>query len=275
MATVDRRTSRATTRSASSLRRRHRADRGMTILLTALMIGIGALLVWVLGYVPLRASRRSTGDSSPIRLPATRPTPAVGSPMASSARSIIVGIATARRRAVRHRLRDLPESVRDGPNRPLATARDRRDARHPDDRHRRVRVRAVGRASSASRAMPARSRWRFVMVPLIVRATEEMLRLVPRDIHEASLALGVTKSRTIVVGTPAHRQRGHHHRRDAGCCPRNGRDGAVAADDTRQRPVHGDEPGQPHVDALAADLRQRDGRIPVCSGSGLGRSAAF
>ena len=35
------------------------------------------------------------------------------------------------------------------------------------------------------------------MVPLIVRATEEMLRLVPRDIHEASLALGVTKSRTI------------------------------------------------------------------------------
>ncbi len=33
----------------------------------------------------------------------------------------------------------------------------------------------------------------FVMVPLIVRATEEMLRLVPTDIHEASLALGVTQ----------------------------------------------------------------------------------
>jgi phosphate transport system permease protein len=38
----------------------------------------------------------------------------------------------------------------------------------------------------------------LVMVPLIVRATEEMLRLVPRDIKEASLALGVTQSRTIV-----------------------------------------------------------------------------
>ena len=38
----------------------------------------------------------------------------------------------------------------------------------------------------------------LVMVPLIVRATEEMLRLVPRDIREASLALGVTQSRTIV-----------------------------------------------------------------------------
>ena len=30
----------------------------------------------------------------------------------------------------------------------------------------------------------------LVMMPLIVRATEEMLRLVPRDIREASLALG-------------------------------------------------------------------------------------
>lgn len=38
----------------------------------------------------------------------------------------------------------------------------------------------------------------LVMVPLITRATEEMLRLVPREIREASLALGVTQSRTIV-----------------------------------------------------------------------------
>ena len=46
--------------------------------------------------------------------------------------------------------------------------------------------------------MPARSASALVMVPLIVRATEEMLRLVPRDVREASLALGVTQSRTIV-----------------------------------------------------------------------------
>ena len=38
----------------------------------------------------------------------------------------------------------------------------------------------------------------LVMVPLIVRATEEMLRLVPREVREASLALGVTQSRTIM-----------------------------------------------------------------------------
>jgi phosphate transport system permease protein len=38
----------------------------------------------------------------------------------------------------------------------------------------------------------------LVMIPLIVRATEEMLRLVPREVREASLALGVTQSRTIM-----------------------------------------------------------------------------
>jgi phosphate transport system permease protein len=37
----------------------------------------------------------------------------------------------------------------------------------------------------------------IVMLPLIVRATEEMLRLVPRELREAGLALGVTRSRTI------------------------------------------------------------------------------
>lgn len=37
----------------------------------------------------------------------------------------------------------------------------------------------------------------IVMLPLIVRSTEEMLRLVEVDIREASWALGITRSRTI------------------------------------------------------------------------------
>ena len=37
----------------------------------------------------------------------------------------------------------------------------------------------------------------LVMLPLVIRSTEEMLRLVPRDLREASLALGVTQARTI------------------------------------------------------------------------------
>jgi len=38
----------------------------------------------------------------------------------------------------------------------------------------------------------------LLMIPVIVRSTEEMLRLVPRDLREASLALGVPQWKTIV-----------------------------------------------------------------------------
>lgn len=37
-----------------------------------------------------------------------------------------------------------------------------------------------------------------LMIPIVVRSTEEMMRLVPTDLREASLALGVTKSATIL-----------------------------------------------------------------------------
>ena len=36
------------------------------------------------------------------------------------------------------------------------------------------------------------------MVPVTVRASEEMLKLVPRDLRDASYALGVPKWRTIL-----------------------------------------------------------------------------
>lgn len=38
----------------------------------------------------------------------------------------------------------------------------------------------------------------LLMLPVIVRATEEMLRIVPVDIREASYALGITKWKTII-----------------------------------------------------------------------------
>ena len=101
----------------------------------------------------------------------------------------------------------------------------------------------------------------LVMVPLIVRATEEMLRLVPRDIREASLALGVTQSRTIVSVLLPRRAPGIITGVDARGRPRDGRDRAAAPDRARQRPLRRDQPRPAHVDALAADLRQRDGRL--------------
>ncbi len=38
----------------------------------------------------------------------------------------------------------------------------------------------------------------FLMIPVIMRTTEEMLRLVPRDLREASFALGVPTWRTVL-----------------------------------------------------------------------------
>lgn len=38
----------------------------------------------------------------------------------------------------------------------------------------------------------------FIIIPIIARTTEEMLRLVPRSYREASVALGATKARTIL-----------------------------------------------------------------------------
>jgi phosphate transport system permease protein len=38
----------------------------------------------------------------------------------------------------------------------------------------------------------------MVMLPLVIRTTEEMLRLVPRELREAAAALGISKTRTTV-----------------------------------------------------------------------------
>ena len=38
-----------------------------------------------------------------------------------------------------------------------------------------------------------------LMLPIVIRSTEEMLRLVPDDLREASFALGSSKARTIVT----------------------------------------------------------------------------
>jgi phosphate transport system permease protein len=46
----------------------------------------------------------------------------------------------------------------------------------------------------------------IIMIPIVARTTEEVLRLVPNELREASLALGATESRTILrVVLPAAR----------------------------------------------------------------------
>jgi phosphate transport system permease protein len=182
---------------APALRRRHRRDRGMTFLLTALMIGIGALLVWILAYVALQGinaldwgfltdtppgnpsdsgggfyngiigSFEIVGLATLLALPA-------GIGCAIYLNQYAIGRVAAVLRLVTDVMLGVPTIVTGAFVYALWV----------------VNFGFSGFAGAISLAL--------VMVPLIVRATEEMLRLVPRDIREASLALGATQSRTIV-----------------------------------------------------------------------------
>lgn len=55
-------------------------------------------------------------------------------------------------------------------------------------------VRPIGHFNGYAGAMALA----FIMVPIVARTTEEMLRLVPNSYREASVALGATKARTIL-----------------------------------------------------------------------------
>ena len=67
-----------------------------------------------------------------------------------------------------------------------------------------------------------------LMLPIVIRSTEEMLQLVPDDLREASYALGASKSRTIAHGRAARGAARHRQRLPARRRPRRRRDGAAA-----------------------------------------------
>ena len=69
----------------------------------------------------------------------------------------------------------------------------------------------------------------IIMMPIIVRSTEEMLKLVPRELKDASYAPGRRQVADRHQGDPALGRAGHHHRRHAGRRPRGRRDRAAAS----------------------------------------------
>ena len=67
-----------------------------------------------------------------------------------------------------------------------------------------------------------------LMLPIVIRSSYEMLRLVPDSLRQGSYALGATKARvTLTVVLPAAVGR-HRQRRPARRRPRGGRDGPAA-----------------------------------------------
>ena len=97
----------------------------------------------------------------------------------------------------------------------------------------------------------------LIVIPVVIRTTENMLMLVPAGLREAAYALGAPKWKVIMSITlrAARARRGHRH--PAGCGPHLGRDGALA--------LHG--PEQPVLDFIAVrpdgqsaghDLQVRD-----------------
>jgi phosphate transport system permease protein len=182
---------------APMLRRRHRRDRGMTWLLSALMAGIAALLAWILIYVGIQGLKALDWGFL-TDTPPGNPSAAGGGFYNGIIGSFeIVGIAT---------LLALPLGIGCAIYlNQYATGRIAAVLRLVTDVMLGIPTIVTGAFVYALwvinfgfSGFAGALALGLVMVPLITRATEEMLRLVPRDIREASLALGVTQSRTIV-----------------------------------------------------------------------------
>ncbi len=101
----------------------------------------------------------------------------------------------------------------------------------------------------------------LVMLPLVIRSTEEMLRLVPRELREASFALGASKAGTILSIVLPTASSGIITGIMLAFRARHGRNSAAVADGARQRLVHRTQPNQAHVDTVLADLRQCHNRL--------------
>jgi len=108
----------------------------------------------------------------------------------------------------------------------------------------------------------------IMMIPIIARTTEELLRLVPHTLREGALALGATRGRA----GPACRPPRNHHGGGAGAGAHCGRDRAVAFH-VAEQPVL--ERGSETADGLAhrADFPVRQLAVRRLAPPGLGRRA--
>ncbi len=178
-----------------SLAGRHRKNRLMSWFLTVLMAGVVAILVWVLAYVALKGYSALNWTFLTDTPPGNPSDPGGGFANGIVGSLIIVGIATV-----------IAVPVGIGAAIYLSEYGGDRFAglvRFLTDVTLGIPTIVVGAFVYAVWVLnfgfsgyAGGLAMAVVMVPLIVRASEEMLRLVPNDLREASLAMGVTRART-------------------------------------------------------------------------------
>ena len=67
-----------------------------------------------------------------------------------------------------------------------------------------------------------------IVIPVVVRTTEDMLRLVPDTMREAAASIGLPRAHMIVQDRLSRGARRHRHRHPAGDRPHQRRDRAAA-----------------------------------------------
>jgi len=87
----------------------------------------------------------------------------------------------------------------------------------------------------------------LIVIPVVIRTTENMLRLVPDSLREAAVALGAPQWKVITLVTVACREGGDHHRYPACGCTHQRRDRAAPVHRAQQpvlvarhEPAHGE-----------------------------------
>ena len=113
----------------------------------------------------------------------------------------------------------------------------------------------------------------LLMLPVVVRNTEEMLKLVPDELREASYALGVPKWKTILRIVIPTALPGHHQRHLACAGPSHGRDRSGARAGRLQQVDQLRRARRQHGIAAAVDLHRTDQPRGRWSTASVGRRA--
>jgi phosphate transport system permease protein len=183
-------------RRGGSLRRRLGTDKTTTALLALAALGTVALLLWVLAYVAGQGLK-FLGPTFLTQTPPGDPSQAGGGFVNGIIGSlIIVGIATAL---------SVPLGIAAGIHMVEYGGRLARTAGFLTDVLLGVPSIVTGAFVYALwvlhfgfSGIAGAIALALVMLPLVIRTTAEVLRLVPNELREASLALGITKARTTV-----------------------------------------------------------------------------